>query len=170
VRWEATVSEPNGATDVERLADVIGNLAVGTLDICAASYQGRVLCIDAGSANERWTRPLAAGAGVGFDDERLFAIDQAAAVLAFSRASGASVWRNDALANRKLSSPLAHGAWVAVGDLKGFVHFLSVTDGSLMGRASTDGTAIVVAPQGWANGAVVQSRGGTVELLVPGGA
>jgi outer membrane protein assembly factor BamB len=170
MRWEATVSEPNGATEVERLSDVIGGVAVGADDLCAASYQGRVLCVDAASANEHWTRPLAAGAGVGFDAERVFAVDQSAAVLAFSRGTGASLWRNTALANRKLSTPLAHGGWIAVGDLKGYVHFLSVIDGSLIGRASTDGAAIVVAPQSWSNGAVVQSRGGAVELLVPGGA
>jgi outer membrane protein assembly factor BamB len=170
LRWDAAVSEPNGATEVERLSDVTGTIAVGARELCAASYQGRVLCLDGAGAAERWARALAAGAGVAFDDQRVFAVDQAATVIAFARDSGASVWRNGQLANRRLSSPLAHGGWIAVGDYQGYAHFLSAADGRLIGRAATDGSAIVVAPQPWADGAVVQTRDGTVALLVPGGA
>ncbi|HUN94554.1 MAG TPA: outer membrane protein assembly factor BamB [Burkholderiaceae bacterium] len=168
MRWEATVSEPNGATEVERLADVTGSIAVGARDLCAASYQGRVMCIDATGTGERWARTLAAGAGVAFDDQRVFAVDQASAVVAYTRDAGASVWRTSALANRRLSSPLAQGRWVAVGDLEGYVHFLAAADGALIARAKTDGTAIVAAPQALADGVVVQTRDGSVELLVPG--
>jgi outer membrane protein assembly factor BamB len=169
-RWDTAVSEPNGATEVERLADVTGTIAVGANDLCAASYQGRLLCVDGAAATERWTRTLSAGAGVAFDDQRVFAVDQADAVLAYSRDAGATLWRNASFANRRLSSPLAHGRWLALGDYKGYTHFLSAADGNLIGRAESDGSAIVVAPQAWADGAVVQTRDGTVTLLVPGGA
>jgi hypothetical protein len=35
---------------------------------------------------------------------------------------------------------------VVVGDSEGFLHFLSVQDGSLLSRAATDGSAIALAP------------------------
>ena len=168
LRWDTAVSEPNGATEVERLSDVTGSIAVGTEDLCAASYQGRVLCINGDSASERWARTLSAGAGVAFDDQRVFAVDAAAAVVAYARDTGASLWRNATFANRRLSSPLAHGRWVALGDLQGYVHFLAAADGTLIGRAETDGSPIVVAPQALGEGALVQTRDGSVTLLVPG--
>ena len=56
LRWEATVALPKGATELERVADVIGEPAVQGREVCAAAYQGRVACFDARE------RPAALGA------------------------------------------------------------------------------------------------------------
>ena len=164
-RWEAVVAEPKGATEVERLADVVGALAVDGRDACAAAFQGRVTCVDSGNGNLRWTRELAAGAGVAFDAKQAYAVDARAAVAAFNREGGAGVWRNTQLANRQLSSPLALPAAAVVGDFKGHVHFLNPGDGQFAARVALDGSAIVATPRAWANGAVVQTQDGTVALL-----
>ena len=39
--WEATVALPRGATELERVADVMGNPAVDERQVCAVAYQGR---------------------------------------------------------------------------------------------------------------------------------
>ena len=64
VRWETAVSEPKGTTEVERLADVLGPIAVADGLACAASFQGRVSCADAASGSLRWARDMSAGGGV----------------------------------------------------------------------------------------------------------
>jgi len=38
--WEATVALPRGATELERVADVLGNPAVDERQVCAVAYQG----------------------------------------------------------------------------------------------------------------------------------
>jgi outer membrane protein assembly factor BamB len=60
-------------------------------------------------------------------------------VTAYNRESGSSAWKNDKLANRRLSAPVSFGRSVVVGDLAGYVHFLSREDGSFIGRLPTDG-------------------------------
>jgi len=167
-RWEATVSEPRGSTEVERLADVIGTVALDGAGLCAASFQGRVACFDEGGANLRWARDLSAGAGVAADRERVYAVDQASTLSAYTRTAGAGLWKNDALANRTLSSPALSGRWVVAGDYKGVVHFFDAASGTLRGRAETDGSPIAVAPVPWGKGVIVQSRKGTLAYLVPG--
>jgi outer membrane protein assembly factor BamB len=86
-------------------------------------------------------------------------------VQAFAR-DGASLWRNNKLAWRAVSSPLALGSGVAVGDFKGFVHFLG-NDGEFAARVQIDTSAIVARPQRWTDGVVVLTQDGTLALLTP---
>lgn len=163
-RWEAVVAEPKGATEVERLADVIGTLAVAGRDACAAAFQGRLTCVDNGNGNLRWARELAAGAGVAIDETRVYGVDISGAVAAHARDSGASVWRNAQLANRQPSSPLALPTAVLVGDYRGYLHALRPDSGEFAARLSLDG-AITAAPKPWGNGAIVQTQGGTIAFV-----
>jgi outer membrane protein assembly factor BamB len=164
VRWDVPVAEPRGATEVERLVDAVGMPLVVGGDVCAATYQGRVACFEAANGNLRWARDFSAGAGVGGDPRRLFAVDAQSNVLAFSMASGANAWRQDKLLNRDLTTPLALRRAVVVGDFAGYVHFLSPDDGGFLARVPL-GAAITVPPREFGGGAVIQAQDGTVALL-----
>jgi len=165
VRWETVVSEPKGTTEVERLADVVGAVATDARDACAASYQGRIMCADANSGTLRWSREMPAGAGVGFDARRVFGVDERCTVIANGRDGGASLWRNEKLRNRALTSPLVLSSALVVGDLAGYVHFLSLDDGALVARIALDSSPIVATPRALGGGALVQTQDGTLALL-----
>ncbi len=167
-RWEAAVSEPRGATEVERLADVVGVLGVGDKQVCAASYQGRIGCFDAASGEPRWTRDFSAGAGVATGAALACGVDAADSVQCFSRDNGARLWQNAALAHRRLGSPALFGRLLAVGDFEGYVHFLSLADGALVSRFRSDGSAIAAAPVAAFGGLVVQTGRGELMLLQSG--
>jgi outer membrane protein assembly factor BamB len=164
-RWEATVSEPKGTTEVERLSDVVGPVAVEGRDVCAGSFQGRLMCGDAGNGSLRWSRDLSAGSGPAIGAQRVYVVDERSHLYAFGREGGASVWRNDRMQNRALTTPLALDRAIVVGDLKGYLHYLSPADGSFLARVEIGDGAVVARPQPWADGVVVQSQGGTVALL-----
>jgi len=164
VRWDVPVSESRGATEVERLADVVGAPLVLGPDVCAASFQGRVACFESGNGNLRWARDLSAGNGPGGDARRVYAVDAKSNVLAFAAASGANVWRQESLLNRSLTTPLALRRAVLVGDYAGYVHFLSPEDGSFVARLAL-GAAITATPREFGGGAVVQTQDGTIALL-----
>lgn len=164
-RWEATIAEPKGTTEVERLADVLGPVVVAEGQACAAAFQGRIMCADAASGSLRWSRELAAGAGVAVGARAVFAVDTASHVHALANDSGASLWRNDRLAHRQLTTPLALASAIVVGDLAGYVHFLSPSEGGLVGRVQVDSSAIVARPLALGDGAVVLTSDGTLALL-----
>ena len=168
-RWDSAVSEPKGATEIERLADVFGSIGLTESQVCAASYQGRIACFDAGNGDQQWARDLAAGAGVAVDGEQLFGVDAASTIQAFARSNGTARWASKLLAHRGLSTPIADGKWLAVGDLEGYVHFLNAADGSLAGRIELDGSPILAPPHAVEGGVLVQTRRGHVALLVPQG-
>ena len=164
VRWDVGVSEPRGATEVERLADVMGQPLVSAGDVCAASYQGRLACFEAANGALRWARDLSAMTGPGGDDQRLFVVDAKSHVHAYSRTAGASAWLQQKLEKRELSAPLALRRAVVTGDFQGYVHFLSPDDGAFIGRVEL-GSAIVAAPRASGGGAVVQTQDGVVALI-----
>ena len=166
-RWEAPVSEPKGTTEVERLSDVIGPVLVTAGQVCAASFQGRVMCADAGTGSLRWSRELSAGAGVARDARAVYAIDATSQVHALAAEGGASLWRNERLTHRELTTPLALPGAVAVGDLDGYVHFLSPAEGGFVARIQVDSSAIVARPMPWNDNAVVLTSNGTLALLAP---
>src|SRR5207302_7762714 len=93
VRGEATVGLPKGGTELERVADVVGDPAVQGREVCAATYQGRVGCYEAASGRQVWARDISSLTGVSLDARYAFVSDDRGAVQAFDRTNGRSVWK-----------------------------------------------------------------------------
>ncbi|MBV8622282.1 MAG: outer membrane protein assembly factor BamB [Herbaspirillum sp.] len=165
-RWEVPVGDPRGTTELERISDVSGVPALGSRDICAVSYQGRIGCFDLLNGNVRWIKEFSSDVGVTLDDAYVYAADIGGAVTEFARDTGAVAWRNDRLKNRLLSSPIGTGKAVAVGDYQGYIHFLSREDGTFVARLATDGSAIQAPPVATESSVVFQTKSGTVVSVV----
>jgi outer membrane protein assembly factor BamB len=165
LRWEATVALPKGATELERVTDIVGDPAAQGREICVAAYQGRVACYDAQNGNQFWTREMSTLTGVSFDARYAFVSDDKGAVHALDRSNGRSVWKQDRLAYRQLTLPLPLGTEVAAGDLQGFVHFMARESGAFIGRAPTDGSPIRAAPLKLPGGFLVQTQNGGLYAL-----
>jgi len=140
--WEATLSLPRGATELERVADISGLPVLDETRICAGVYQGRSGCVETLNGNVLWSREVSSASGAAVDGRNLYLSDDSGNVLALDKASGASVWKQEQLAQRRLGAPLIHDGKVWVGDGSGLVHILSTDNGALLGRIATDGSAI----------------------------
>lgn len=158
--WEVTVALPRGATELERVADVTSLPVVSGSMVCAAAFQGRVACFDAGSGNTLWSRDMSSSSGLDIDSRFVYVTDDKGAVHALDRSSGASVWKQDKLALRSLTRPLAFGDHVLVADFQGVVHLLQREDGAFAARASTDGSPVRADPQRTGTGVLIQTLNG----------
>ncbi len=161
-RWESSVATPRGTNEIERMSDVIGRPWVGRGDVCAVTYQGRAGCFSAETGNALWARDISSASGLGGDARFLFLTDDRSRVLALDRGDGSVAWRQDAFAGRQMSAPTALGQEIAVGDVRGYLHFLSRDEGQVVARAETDGDPIDVPPVNMPGGVVVQTRGGLI--------
>ena len=165
LRWEATVAAPKGATELERVVDVIGSPAMQEQEVCAAAYRSRLGCYDTATGRQLWGRELASLSGVSLDARYLFVADDRGAVHAFDRSNGQSVWKQDKLAHRQLSTPLSGGEVIAVGDFEGYVHFLARDSGNFVARGETSGGAVRAAPVPLGAGLLVQTENGGLFAL-----
>jgi len=159
--WEATVALPRGATELERVADVMGNPVVDERQVCAVAYQGRVACFDRRNGSPLWARDTSSNSGLAMDERNIYVTDDNDAVTAYDKASGRAGWRQDKLARRQATAPLALGPWVVVADGEGIVHVLSADDGSFVARAKVD-SSVRTAPVDIGPGFAVQTAKGTV--------
>ena len=81
---------------------------------------------------------------------------------ALDKATGASVWKQDRLAARKIGGPQLVGDFVGVVDVEGYLHLMSATNGAYVGRLATDGTAPTSQPALFSGSALWQSAGGNL--------
>jgi outer membrane protein assembly factor BamB len=166
VQWEGTVAIPKGSTDLERVNDVVGLPALSGTLLCAVAFQGRVICFDiAAGGRTVWSKDFSSSVGLGSDATQLYVPNEHDAISAYGLKNGGLAWRQDALRNRKLTSPAVLPGAVAVGDLAGFVHFLSPTDGQLLARILVGGGAIQAPLVSTPQGILVQSGDGLLVLL-----
>jgi outer membrane protein assembly factor BamB len=163
VGWDSVVALPRGSTELERVADVMGLPVLDGDRVCAVAYQGRVACFDTQSGTTVWARDMSSISGMDADHRGAYITDDKNAIIALDKSNGASLWKQDKLAGRGVSAPLAFGRFVIVGDFEGYVHLLSREDGSFSARIATDGSAIGAPPIALdANTILVQTRNGGV--------
>jgi outer membrane protein assembly factor BamB len=162
IGWDAAVANPKGATELERIADVTSLPLADAQQVCAVAYQGRVACFDITRGTLNWSRDVSSLYGLAGDGKSIYVTDDKGAVQAFDRTTGASVWKQDRLAERKIGGPQVIGDFVAVVDVEGYVHLLAAANGAYVGRMATDGTAATSQPALFLSSILWQSAAGTL--------
>ena len=164
--WEGAVAQPKGTTELDRVADIVSPPAIDGTQICAVAFQGKVACFDMAQGGSLiWSRDLSSARGLVLDGRYLFVTDDDGVVYGLDRLSGSSLWKQDKLRRRNVTAPAVRGNVVAVGDVEGYVHFLSREEGAFVGRSKTDGSAVRVPPQLLGNSFLTQSSGGDVRAI-----
>ena len=82
-----------------------------------------------------------------------------------SRADNHEIWTNSQLTYRNVTAPAIYGNYVVVGDLQGYIYFLSLADGRIQSKLDTDGTPIYTAPKVIGGDILIQTSGGDLECL-----
>lgn len=162
VEWNTMLSPPTGRSDLDRLADVDGSIAVVGQDVYAAGYQGRLASVAGESGQILWNRELSSYVGVMADWNSLYTTRDNGEILALTRSSGVEAWRNDSLLRREPTVPVPFATMVVVGDLEGYLHFFNNFDGAPVARLKHGGSAITAPPVVVGNRLVVQGDGGSV--------
>lgn len=161
--WEGTVSVPRGATELDRVSDVVTVPAVQGPQMCAVAFQGRAACFDMQSGTQMWSREVTSVAGITMDDRYVFVPDEQGVVHAFDRGTGASVWRQDKLKYRNLSAPVALPMGLVVGDAEGFLHVLDRDNGEFISRMNVGGGGVMsILPALGPNTVLLQTFGGSL--------
>jgi len=162
IAWEVLLSLPKGRSDLDRLSDIDGQLAVVGQDIYAVGYQGRLSSVAAESGQVLWGREVSSFVGVAADWTSVYTTRDDSEIIAMARNDGTEIWRNDDLLRREATLPVPFYTTVAVGDLEGYVHFLSNLTGVPVARVKVGGAAISNAPVVVANRLYVQTDAGTI--------
>jgi outer membrane protein assembly factor BamB len=146
VLWEQRVGTPEGRTQLDRLADIDGPMSIVGLDIYAASQHDRMASVALDSGRLLWVKDVGSYSGVTVSRTRLALSDTGDRVWLLDRRSGSTEWTNEQLLRRSLTRPVLQGAFVAVADGQGYVHWLDADTGEFVARERAGGKAPADAP------------------------
>ena len=150
--WEQLVAEADGRNDLERMADVDGELQLGLSELYATSFQGQTMAIATNSGTPIWNRDIGSYAGLALLADRLILADPDGTVWALDRNGGSVLWKQEALARRWLTTPAVHGNYAVLGDIEGYLHWIRLDDGQIVGRDRIQNSPILGTPQVSASG------------------
>lgn len=167
--WEQAVVSTEGRSELERLADIDGELVYVASDLLVSSYKSRLASLAADSGRLLWFKDIPSATGVSIDRINLAISDREDAIWLLDRRNGSTIWKQDQLENRELTRPVFLGNFVVVGDLEGILHWLNVADGQFAARTSLGGDGFVSAPIVAGNLLYVQTRGGEIYAISAGG-
>lgn len=164
--WELLLAPPKGRSDLDRLSDIDGAIAVVGQDIYATGYHGRLAAIASESGQVLWNRDISSHEGVAADWNSVYTVKDDGELIALARGNGEELWRNASLLRREPTVPIPFNTMVAVGDFEGYVHFFSSIDGEAVARVRLGHEAISSDPYAIANRLYVQSDSGTMAAYV----
>ena len=164
--WETTVAIPKGRSEVERLVD----LDVDPIDVAGviyiASYHGGAAAISDSDGEVMWRNDsISSYTGLSHDFRNLYLSDATDDVWQIEQRTGASLWKQKELHQRKLTAPAVYDSYVVVGDFEGYVHWLSVNDGRQLGRIKVSDSAIDAKPLVINDTVYVYAKDGTLAAL-----
>ena len=144
--WDVPLAQSRGVDEVERLVDLVSEPAVIGAVVCARAFQAAVSCVDMTTRSKIWSALSDGASGLSGDAQAVFSADGAGRLKAWTTSSGKELWTSTELLHRGLTTPLALGKTLVVGDAQGYMHWLSRDNARVMARLPTDGSAIVGAP------------------------
>jgi outer membrane protein assembly factor BamB len=160
--WEATVAQPKGVTEIERIADITSLPYVDGALVYVVAYQGKVAAVDRQRGQVVWSRDISSYVGLTADNGKIYLSHTIGSVYSLDTTNGKTFWRQGNLGYRHLTVPLPLGSIVAVGDLEGYVHLLSQDDGSFVGRIQLGSKPIMSLIANGSNQFLAQSRDGNL--------
>ena len=165
VIFDAVIGQARGITEVERLIDVVGRPWVDQEMMCAAAFQGNVVCMNSMNGRLIWNAKVDAVTGPVADARFVYEVDSQSRIHAFNRQNGREAWVNEELLYRDVSAPIRVGAALAVGDYEGVITFLNPANGEIIARTSLSDAVRAPAAQ-FGYGAVFQTVDGEVAYIV----
>ena len=164
--WESSVTIPKGRSEVERLVDIDVDPIESRGVIYTASYNGGSAAVSILDGDVLWrNETVSSYTGLAQDDQYLYISNSDSHVMQLDKRTGSSLWEQKDLHGRKLTAPAVYQGYVVVGDIEGYVHWLSTSDGHQMGRVQVTDDAIDAKPVVVGDTVYVYAKDGTLAAI-----
>lgn len=143
VMWEKSVAVPRGRTELDRLVDIDSDPVIVNNTVYVVAYHGRIAALSVDDGSILWARDMSSHSGLDVAvNDAVYLSDDEGNVWALQDGSGDALWRQTRLLRRQLTAPVVVGENVIVGDLEGYVHWISRQDGHFTARVKVSDSAI----------------------------
>ena len=163
--WDESVAPQEGRTELTRMADVDGSPVLDNTTLYATSFKGKTMAIDAPSGQPMWVADHGGPGRVAVAPNVLVVSDPGGTVYGLYKAGGSAMWTQPAMLRRNLTAPAIQGDYAVVGDLDGYLHWLSLDTGEFAARTRVGRDRLLSAPRVADGVLVVQDTGGKLSAF-----
>ncbi len=160
--WQQRISQPSGATEIDRLSDVDTTPVVVNGVVYALAYNGNLTAMDLRSGQILWKREIGSVHDMIVDGGRIYLVDQDDRLVALNTEGGVTVWRQSDLLHHNLTSPVLYNGYLVVGDGEGYLHWLNTDDGRFVAQQEVDSSGFQTEPVVASDKLLIQAKGGEV--------
>ncbi len=140
--WEQLIAKPDGRTELDRMADIDGEIQVGDREVFATSYHNSTMALAINNGQPIWVREVGGYAGVALMSDRLFITDKNSNVWAMDRNTGNDIWKQEGLLRHGLTTPVVQGNYVVLADRQGKAHWLDAQTGEIKALVDVGGAVL----------------------------
>lgn len=159
-RWHTTLAYAPGHNEIKRMVDVAWRMGFRHHQLFAVNDHGRLVCLSTRTGQRVWSRRVSSLAGLHVGAQNVYVTSARSVVRVFDRTTGLPIWTNPDFLGRRLTAPVPFGPAVVVGDLKGWIEFLSRQTGHLLDRVRAGNSAIEQSPVTARGRLIVLTSGG----------
>ncbi|HOP22547.1 MAG TPA: outer membrane protein assembly factor BamB [Gammaproteobacteria bacterium] len=134
VIWLQSVIDTQGKTELARIVDIDGNMALIATDLYLSSADGKTVAVATESGRVMWSQDVGSANGVTASRTDLFVLDDLSNVHALNRTDGSKKWKTTEYKYRMLTRPVFYLGDIIVGDVDGYIHVIDGTDGKTLAR------------------------------------
>ena len=165
--WNKAITVPSGVTDLERMVDLDGDPVITDDFIYVSSFQGGVTALSKVDGQIIWARQISSYSGLARGDDKIYVADENSVIWALNEDDGISVWKLNELERRFVTDPVFFKNYLIVGDLEGYVHWISAKTGEIVFRIRLDRKSLI-APAAVSDNVVVirSSSGRTIAMTL----
>lgn len=160
LNWETSIGTPTGASEVQQLADIDGDVVVFGAEVYVAGHNTNVAALAIESGEMLWREELSTVRGPAVSYSSVVVADIDSVLHGFDRLTGTSLWTQDVIRARSITAPEIWNDFAVVGDFEGYLHFFDRATGEMMARIEHDGDPVQARPLAVGDLLVVMSADG----------
>ena len=144
--WEASIAAARGRSELERMVDIDAQPTIVDGTVYIATFQGHIAAVQLESGRILWSNDLSSYAGFSADGQNIYVTDEDSHIWALDRTNGVTLWELEDLHARAVTAPGAVGDQLVVGDLEGYLHWISKTTGEITARTRLCKEPVIAKP------------------------
>jgi outer membrane protein assembly factor BamB len=163
--WQAPVALPSSPDAVSSMVDITANPIEDNNAIFTVAYHGNLMAISVTNGSVLWAQEVSSFETPAIGSVRVAVTDETGRVIVYDEASGQELWEQKDFLYRFISPPAILNNWVIVGDYDGYVHFMSLNDGSPLARIHVSSAGIRAQPIIYGNTIIITTESGRIVAL-----
>ncbi len=162
VIWLQNVVDSKGKTELARIVDIDGDMALISTDLYLSSAVGKTIAVATESGRVMWSKDSGSAAGVSASRNHLYVVGKDSNVHALNRTDGTEEWKTTTYKNRLLNKPIFYLGDIIISDFEGYVHVLDGENGNTIARTRMGKLAFYSSPVGSGSILLAYNKDGTL--------